>query len=101
MVEAWHTGLTSTLPKGWQEGRYRSGPLSMPAPEAQMGIIWPESPRILTTKPRRNYKMASLKKNLWSNPTIPTAAQFSLATLQLEACAVQWRIGTGKEPEGD
>ena len=86
--------------KGWQEGRYRS-PLSMPAPEARMGIIRQESPCILTTKPRRNYKMASLKKNLWSNPTILTPAQFSLAALQFVASTVQRRIGTGKEPEGD
>ena len=101
MVEAWHAGLTSTLPKGWQEGRYRSGPLSMPAPEAQMGIIWPESPQILTTKPRRNYKMASPKKNLWSNPTILTPARSSLAALPYIASAAQWRIGTEKELEGD
>ena len=101
MVEAWHAGLTSTLPKGWQEGQYRSSPLSMPVPEAQMGIIQPESPRILTTRPRRNYKMSSPKKNLWLNPTILTPARSGLATLPFIASAAQWRIGTGKEPEGD
>ena len=86
--------------KGWHEGRYRSGPLSMPAPEARMGIIQPGSPRILM-RPRRNYKMSSPKKNLWSNPTIPTPARSSLAALPFIASTAQWRIGTRREPEAD
>ena len=84
------------LAGGW----YRSGPLSMPVLEAWTGIIRPESPRILTTKLRRNYKMVS-PKNLWLNPTIPTPAQSGLAILPFVASAAQWRIGTKKEPEGD
>ena len=57
--------------------------------------------RFLTTKPRRNYKMVSLKKNLWSNPTIPTPARSGLATLPFVASAARRRIGTEKELEGD
>ena len=88
VVEAWHIGLTSTLPKGWQEGRYRSGPLSMLVPQARMGIIPPESPKILTMRLRRNYKMSGL------NLTVLTPAQSGLATLPFVASAAQWRIGT-------
>ena len=68
---------------------------------SRTGIIWPKSPRILTTKPRRNYKMASPKKNLWLNLTILTPARSGLAALPFIASAAQQRIGTEKELEGD
>ena len=51
--------------------------------------------------PRRNYKMWSPRRNLWSNPTTPTPALSGLAELPFVARAAQWRIGTGREPEGD
>ena len=73
----------------------------MPLPEARMGTIQSGSPRILTTIPRRNYKMWSPKRNLWSNPTTPTPALSGLAVLPFIASAAQQRIGTGREPEGD
>ena len=68
---------------------------------SQTGTIQPGSPQILTMIPRRNYKMWSLKRNLWSNPTTPTPARSGLAVVPFAANTVQWRIGTGREPEGD
>ena len=89
------------LPKRWQEDRNRSGRLSMLLPEVRTGTIQPGSPRILTTIPRRNNKMWSPKNNLWSNPTSLTPALSGLAVLPFIASIAQWRIGTGREPEGD
>ena len=70
-------------------------------PEAQMGTIQLGSPRILTMIQRRNYRMWSPNRNLWSNPTTPTPALSGLAMLPFIASVAQWRIGTGREPEGD
>ena len=55
----------------------------------------------MTTIQRRNYKMWSPKRNLWLNPTTLTPALSGLAILPFVASIAQWRIGTGREPEGD
>ena len=91
-------GLTSPLPKGWQEGQYRSRPLSMPVPEAQMGVIQPESPQILKNETEEELQDGESEEE----PMVESDnSDTSLAALSFIASTAQLRIGTEKELEGD
>ena len=75
--------------------------LSMLLQEARMGTTQPRSLQTLTTILREELRGCRGLRRLCLNLTTPTLALSNLAMTPFAPSEAQWRIGTGREPEGN